>query len=99
MQIVPATVGAASRRWDDHHLRLGSAAGLVGGAGGAGFTGPVSGTASRFLSTWRRHADQLAADCEEQADGLRTVIGEFLASDQAAFEDVVALGGFLEEVR
>ena len=99
MQIVPTTVGEASRRWDDQHLNLGAAAELIGGAGSAGFTSRVSGNASRFLSSWRRHTEQLADECEGHADGLRVVIREFLASDQAAFEDFLLLGGFVEEAR
>ena len=99
MQVVPATVGEASRRWDDKHLDLTSAADEIGGAPTSGFTATVSGTAARFTSAWQRFAADAGDECEARAEDLRTAIRDFLTTDDAAYEDVVALAGFLEERR
>ena len=99
MQVVPTTVGEASRRWDDEHLDLQSAAEGIGGAPTGGFTPNLTGTAARFTSTWQRFASDTGAECEVRADALRSAIRDFLVTDDAAFDDLVALGGFLEERR
>ncbi len=99
MQVVPATVGEASRRWDDKHLALQSAADGIGGAPTGGFTAAVSGTAARFTSAWQRFAADTGDECEARAEALRTAIRDYLAADDVAFEDMVALGGYLEERR
>ena len=99
MQVVPASVGEASRRWDDKHLALRSASEGVGGAPTGGFTANVSGTAARFTAAWARLAADTGDDCEARAESLRSVIADFLATDDAAYADVVALGGYLVERR
>jgi hypothetical protein len=99
MQVMPASVGEASRRWDDEHLDLQSAADGIGGASTGGFTSAVSGTARRFTSAWSRFATDAGAECEARADSLRTTIRDFLTTDDAAFEDFVALGDYVEEQR
>lgn len=99
MEVVPATVGEASRRWDDEHLDLQSAADGISGAPTGGFTANVTGTAARFTSAWQRFAADTGAECEVRAEALRTAIRDYLATDDAVFDDVVALGGFLEERR
>ena len=99
MQVVPTTVGEASRRWDDEHLDLQSAAEGIAGAPTGGFTANLTGTAARFTSTWQRFAADTGTECEMRADALRAAIRDFLNTDDAAFDDFVALGGFLEERR
>jgi hypothetical protein len=99
MQVVPATVGEASRRWDDKHLALRSASEEIGGAATSGFTPTVSGPAARFTTAWQRFAADTGDECEARADALRTAIRDFLTTDHAAFDDVVALAGYLEERR
>jgi hypothetical protein len=99
MQVVPATVGEASRRWDDEHLDLGSASEKIAGAATSGFTATVSGTAVRFTSAWQRFAADTGDECEARADALRSVIREFLTTDGVAFDDFVALGGYVQERR
>ena len=99
MEVVPATVGQASRRWDDEHLDLQSAADGIGAAPTGGFTANLTGTAARFTSAWQRLAADTGADCEARADALRETIRDFLTTDDAAFDDIVALAGFLEEKR
>ena len=99
MEVVPATVGEASRRWDDEHLDLRSAADGIAAAPTGGFTANVTATASRFTSTWQRFATDTGDECEARAEALRTAIRDFLTTDDAVFDDVVALGGFLEEQR
>jgi hypothetical protein len=99
MQVVPASVGEASRRWDDKHLDLQSASDGIAGAPTAGFTPAVSGSAARFTSAWSRFTSDAGNECEARADALRQTIRDFLATDDAAFEDMVALGGFLDERR
>ena len=99
MEVVPATVGEASRRWDDEHLDLQSAAEGIGGAPTGGFTANLTGTAARFTSTWQRFAADTGDECEVRAEALRTAIRDFLTTDDAAFDDFVSLGGFLEERR
>jgi hypothetical protein len=99
MEVVPASVGEASRRWDDKHLALRSASEGIAGAPTGGFTANVSGTAARFTAAWARFAADTGDDCEARADSLRSVIADFLATDDAAYADVVALGGYLVERR
>ena len=99
MDVVPASVGEVSRRWDDEHLDLRSAADGIGGAPTGGFTGAVAGTAGRFTAAWQRFATDAGTDCEGRADALRTTIRDFLTTDDVAFEDLVALGGYVEERR
>jgi hypothetical protein len=99
MEVVPASVGEASRRWDDEHLDLQSAADGISGAPTGGFTANVSGTAGRFTSAWSRFASDAGAECEARADSLRTTIQDFLTTDDAAFDDLVALSDFLDERR
>lgn len=99
MEVVPASVGEASRRWDDEHLDLQSAADGIDAAPTGGFTSAVSGTAGRFTSAWSRFATDAGTECEARADGLRATIRDFLTTDDATFDDLVALGGYLEEQR
>ena len=54
VEIVPLSVGVASRAWDQQNIDLASAAELVGEAGTGGFTAAVSGPAGRFTSDWQR---------------------------------------------
>jgi hypothetical protein len=85
MEIVPVSVGRASRAWDQQHIDLASAAGLVGGASTGGFTAAVSGPAARFLGDWERFTAALGSRSEVQADGLRDTIRTYLATeDQVA---------------
>ena len=99
MEVVPASVGEASRRWDDEHLDLQSAADGIDAAPTSGFTAAVSGPAARFTSAWSGFAADAGSECEARAEALRATIRDFLATDEAAFEDLVALGAYLEERR
>ena len=99
MQVVPLTVGVASRTWDEHHVGCAAAADQVGCAPTGGFTGAVAGPASRFAATWQRHTRGLAAQAEGRADGLRGAIADFLATDEAVGFQVAGLRGFLVEQR
>jgi hypothetical protein len=99
MEVVPVSVGVASRAWDEQHLDLAAASRQIDRAGTGGFTAAVSGTASRFTGAWTRHADGLATDCEVRADGLRAAIADYVATDDLSFHDLVALGGYLTEAR
>jgi hypothetical protein len=99
MEVVPLSVGRASRAWDEQHLDLTAAAQQIGGAATGGFTDGVSGTASRFATTWQRHTADLAGQAEARADGLRGAIADYLSTDRAVGFDVLALQGYLVEVR
>lgn len=99
MEVVPVSVGRAAQAWDEQHLDLQAAAGQVGGAGSGGFTAAVSGTAARFLTTWERHVRDLGDTAEARADGLRTAVADYVASDQAAYDELVALAPFVHEER
>lgn len=99
MEVVPLSVGATARAWDDQHLQLAAAAGQLGRAPTGGFTGGVSGAAARFAAQWQRDTAALAADAEAQADALRTTIADFLATDAAVGSDVLGLQVYLTEVR
>lgn len=99
MQVVPLTVGVASRAWDDQHLGCSAAAGQVGGAPTNGFTEAVAGCAARFAATWQHHTRDLAAQAEARADGLRGAVADFLATDEAVGFQVAGLRGFLVEQR
>lgn len=99
MEVVPISVGEVARAWDEQHLDVQAAAGQIATAGSSGFTAAVSGTAARFLSAWARHADALARDCEEQADGLRVTIRDYVESDETVGADFMALLPYLTEVR
>jgi hypothetical protein len=99
MEVVPAAVGEASRRWDDEHLDLRSASEGISGAPTSGFTAAVAGTAGRFTSTWARFTADAGDECEARADALRETIRDFLATDDATFSDLAALGDYLQERR
>lgn len=99
MEVVPLSVGAASRAWDEQHVDVTAAAGQVGQAATGGFTESVSGAASRFASTWQRHTEGLADEAEGRADDLRRVIADFLSTDRAVEGDVLGLVGYLQEER
>ncbi len=99
MEVVPLTVGSTARAWDEQHLDVSAAAEQIGGASSGGFTDAVAGTASRFATTWQRHADGLAGQAEAQADGLRTAIDDYLNTDRAVGYDALALRAYLTEIR
>ncbi len=99
MEVVPVSVGIASRSWDEQNLDLTGAAGQIGSAPTGGFTGNVSGAASRFVTGWERHTTALAAQAESRADALRTVIADYLATDQAAAADLFLLASYVREQR
>lgn len=96
MEVVPASVGEASRRWDDERLHLQSAADGIGAAPTDGFTGEVAGTAGRFTAAWTRLASDLGQDCERRADGLRAALAEAVSADEDA---AAALVPYLRELR
>jgi hypothetical protein len=99
MEVVPLSVGRVSRSWDEQALDVEAAAGQIGSASGGGFTPRVAGAASRFTTVWERHAAGLAGEAEGRADGLRTVIADYLATDQAAGAELLVLATFLPEQR
>ena len=99
MEVVPLSVGRASRGWDEQHVDVTAAAHQLGAAATAGFTDGVAGTAARFARTWQRHTEALADEAESCADGLRTAIAGYLATDDAVSLDVLALRGYLAEQR
>ena len=102
MEVVPVSVGAASRGWDEQHLDLAAAAGQIRSAATSGFTDAVQGAAARFTAAWHGHADALGSSCEETADGLRTALRDYVASDQAVasgFADLLGYAPYLEEQR
>jgi hypothetical protein len=99
MEVMPLSVGVASRAWDEQHLDLAAASGQIRGASTSGFTGPVSGVASRFTAKWERHTETVGGQCEVRADGLRTAIRDYLASDEAQALVLLELGSYLREVR
>jgi hypothetical protein len=99
MQVVPLSVGRASRAWDEQHVDVTAAARQLGAAVTAGFTDAVAGAAARFATTWQRHTEALADEAESRADGLRTAIADYLATDDAVGLDVLALHSYLAEQR
>ncbi len=99
MEVVPLSVGRVSRSWDEQALDVSAAAGQIGSAPSGGFTTAVSGAASRFTIAWERHATGLAEAAEDRADGLRTVIADYLATDQAAGSELLVLASYLREQR
>ena len=100
MEVVPATVGEASRRWDDEHLDLQLRRGRDRRRadrrlhrdgvrdGGAVHLGLVSGSPATPATSARRAPTRCAPRSSD-----------FLATDDAAFDDFVALADFLEERR
>lgn len=99
MEVVPLSVGEASRAWDDQHLDLDAAAGQIAGADTAGFTGNVRGSATRFVTRWERHAEALGTAAEARADGLRVTITDYVTSDEAAGADLMLLLSYTQERR
>jgi hypothetical protein len=98
MEIVPISVGVASRAWDQQHVDLASAAALVRGAGTGGFTAAVSGPAGRFVGDWQRFTDALATCCETRADDLRATIETYLQTELTV-QDRFGLATYAHEVR
>jgi hypothetical protein len=99
MDVVPVSVGLASRAWDEQHLDLAAASRQIDGAGSDGFTSAVADAASRFTGAWARHAAGLANDCESRAEGLRAATADYVATDELSFHELAALGGYLTEAR
>lgn len=99
MEVVPLSVGQVSRSWDEQALDVTAAAGQIGSAATAGFTTGVAGAASRFTTAWERHATGLAEVAEGRADGLRAVIADYLATDQAVGAELLGLASYLREQR
>ncbi|WP_193614839.1 hypothetical protein [Nocardioides lijunqiniae] len=99
MEVVPVSVGEASRAWDEQHLDLDAAAAQIADADPSGFTGNVRGSATRFLTQWERHAESLGTVSEQRADGLRTTVSDYVTSDEATRGDLVRLASYLHEVR
>ncbi len=99
MDVVPGSVGRTSRAWDEQSLDLTAASKQIAWAATAGFTEKVQAAADRFCRTWRRHTQTAATQCEAHADGLRTVIGDYLATDAAASVDFFELHSYLVETR
>lgn len=99
MQVVSGDVGRAARAWDEQHLDLVAAAAQIEGAPTDGFTGGVSGAAIRFTAAWARHATGLGDRAEQRADGLRSALADFLATDAAVGLDVTLLRSYLGERR
>ncbi len=101
MNVVPVSVGEASRAWDEQHLDLQAAGEQIGEAPTSGFTPAVAGAAARFVSGWARHTTGLAEEAEAQADGLRTALSDYLATDEAQADVFETLGQrmYVEEVR
>ena len=99
MDVVPLSVGRASRSWDQQHVEVGAASRQVGAAPTGGFTGAVSGAAARFATAWERHTTALADAAETKADTLRAVIADYVATDRAAAADLFLLAGYVGERR
>jgi hypothetical protein len=99
MEIVPLSVGNASRAWDERHIDLESAAKQVASADTGGFTSAVSGTAARFTGDWTRHIDAIATRAEGRADDLRGVISTYLQAEGSTDWNFLLLSSFLREVR
>jgi hypothetical protein len=99
MEVVPLSVGRVSRSWDEQALEVSAAAGQIGAAPSGGFTTAVVGAACRFTTAWERHATGLAEEAEGRADGLRSVIADYLATDQAAGAELLVLASYLREQR
>jgi hypothetical protein len=99
MEVVPLSVGRVSRSWDEQALDVSAAAGQIGSASTGGFTATVAGSASRFTTSWERHSTALAAEAEGRADGLRTVVADYVATDQASGAELLVLASYLREQR
>ena len=99
MKADPLALGSTARAWDEQHLDLQAAGRQVAGADASPFTSAVSGTASRFATTWGRFATALGDRCEAQADGLRTTLDEVLEADHVSGIDLQVLRAATREVR
>lgn len=99
MEVVPVSVGEASRAWGEQHLDLMAASGQIRDASTTGFTGSVSGIASRFTTAWERHTRALGGRCEDRADGLRTAIHDYVARDEVEAGLLFALASYVMEER
>lgn len=98
MEMVPESVGRASRTWDEQHLDLHAAAGQVGQAV-QGFTPVVAVAAQRFAGAWERLTEVAATRCEQQADALRDVMADWVATDRGISVSSYRLLPYVEEVR
>lgn len=99
VEVVPLSVGRASRDWDERHIDIESAQRQVKNAKTDGFTSAVSGTAARFTSEWDRHLGAVANLAEGHADGLRTVILNYLRAEDNVDASYTQLAAYLREVR
>jgi hypothetical protein len=97
MEVVPPSVEAVARGWEEQQLDLEAAAGQLRGASTAGFTGPVAGAAARFTTSWERYAASLAAASEQRADGLHAALREYIVGDETQELGFLQLVGTLLE--
>jgi hypothetical protein len=99
MEVLPLSVARASRAWDEQAVDLGAAARQLGAAATTGFPDGVAAAATGFAGAWQRHTTALAEEAEARADGLRSAIADYLATDDGVSLDVLALRGHLVEQR
>ena len=80
------------------HLDLHAAAVWVGVAP-AGFSPSVAVAALEFALVWQVRTEGLATLSEQHADGLRTVLADWVETDHGAAALLVSVLGLLREVR
>lgn len=81
LELPPEAVAAKAVLWDGQHLDLHGASVTVSSASAGGFTERVRPTARAFRTDWSAVIESLAVSAEGQADGMRTAIVDFLATD------------------
>ena len=99
MEVVPLLVGNGARAWDEQALDAAAAAAQVASAPTGGFTAGVAAAAARFTTAWQGHVSGLSDEAEAHADGLRRVLADYLATDQAAATNLLLLAGYVREQR
>lgn len=99
LQLIPVSVGRASRAWDDQHLDLEGVERQLLATPYDGFSPPVGAGAAAFLVVWRLLAAALGAACEREADGLREAIREVVTADGDAAALMLGLLPYLRELR
>lgn len=99
MEMAPRSVGRAARDWDEQEHDVAAAAGALGTAETTGFPDRVVGAADAFVRSWEQLTAALAATAHAEAEGLRATMADWLATDRATADHVVALAPHLRETR
>ncbi len=91
--IVPSTVARVAGSWAEQGVVLRSVAGRIASAPVAGLSPALVASAADLRRAWEGTVERLAAQAEQQAEGLRTHVADVLETDDRVRSALGALLG------